>query len=359
MAIRFGKKTEPDFHTTVKARVAAYFKENHLSPHANGGMWAKTCLHVFLYLAGYLAIMSGYFSAPVMIAIYAYLGLITGLIGFNVSHDALHGAYSPKRWVNRLLGYSFDYNGESSYIWKETHNGLHHTFTNITGMDGDIDKSPLIRFSPLDPWKPFNRFQAYYVLPLYGIMTLPWVYYSDYKYFLSALREGKPSTLDLIAFFGFKALNLFLMVILPIALLPYAWWQILLGNLAMHMTAGIAISVVFQLAHLVEGVTFPSPDPEGKLNDEWAVHEMRTTSDFATHNRFLCYWLGGLNFQVEHHLFPHICHVHYPTISKIVKQTALEFNVPYNEHKTLGGAIASHFAHLNRMAKRPEFDGGI
>lgn len=354
MAIRFAKKTENDFHTTVKARVAAYFKDNKISPNANREMIVKALLHIVLYLIGYAAIMSGEFSASAMIALYAYLGLITGLMGFNISHDALHGAFSSKRGINKLLGYSFDYNGESSYVWKETHNSLHHTYTNITGVDGDINKSPLLRFSPMDPWKPFNRFQSYYVLFLYGLVTMPWVYYTDYKVFLNAIRENKASRSDIAAFFFFKMLNLTLMVILPVLLLPYSFWQIVLGNIAMHMTAGICISIVFQLAHLVDGVEFPLPDRDGKMNDEWAVHEMKTTSNFATENRFLSYWLGGLNFQVEHHLFPHVCHVHYPAVSKIVKATAAEFNVPYNEHKTLSGAIFSHFSHLNQLAKAPD-----
>ncbi|MFN4175100.1 MAG: fatty acid desaturase family protein [Parachlamydiaceae bacterium] len=355
MAIRFAKKTERDFHSAVKARVAAYFKENDLHPNANGEMKMKALLHGVLYLIGYFALMSGYFSSLSMLALYAYLGLITGLMGFNVSHDALHNAFSSKRWVNRLLGYTFDYNGESSYVWKETHNALHHTFTNITGMDGDINKAPLLRFSPMDPWRPFNRFQPYYVLFLYSLVTLPWVYYTDYKIFTKAMKEGKTSRNDAIAFFFFKALNFSLMVILPILALPYAWWQIVIGNIIMHMTAGLSISIVFQLAHLVEGVYFPAPDEEGKIQDEWAVHEMKTTSNFATENRFLSYWLGGLNFQVEHHLFPHVCHVHYPEISKIVKACASEYQVPYNEHKTFKQAIVSHFRHLNRLAKSPDY----
>ncbi len=355
MAIRFAKKTEHDFHTTVKARVAAYFKENKISPNANGQMIIKALLHVVLYLIGYGAIMSGEFSALTMVGLYAYLGFVTGLMGFNISHDALHGAMSSKRWINRSLGYTFDFNGESSFVWKETHNALHHTFTNITGVDGDINKSPLLRFSPMDPWKPFNRFQPYYVLFLYSLVTMPWVYYTDYKFFFQAMKEKKATPSDIAAFFGFKGLNLLLMVVLPIWLLPYAWWQIVIGNILMHMAAGVSISIVFQLAHLVEGVDFPIPDREGRLSDEWAVHEMKTTSNFATDNRFLCYWLGGLNFQVEHHLFPHVCHVHYPVISKIVKACAEEHNVPYNEHKTLTGAIYSHFSHLNQLAKHPDY----
>lgn len=355
MAIRFAKKTERDFHTTVKARVASYFKDNNISPNANWVMVVKALLHVLLYLIGYAAIMSGEFSALAVIGFYAYLGFVTGLMGFNITHDALHGALSSKRWINRLLGYTFDYNGESSFVWKETHNTLHHTFTNITGVDGDINKSPLLRFSPMDPWKPFNRFQPYYVLILYSLVTMPWVYYTDYKFFFQTIKDKKATLSDIAAFFGFKGLNLLLMVILPIWLLPYAWWQIAIGNIVMHMAGGISISIVFQLAHLVEGVDFPLPDTDGKIGDEWAVHEMKTTSNFATENAFLSYWLGGLNFQVEHHLFPHVCHVHYPVISKIVKTTAQEYNVPYNEHKSLTGAIYSHFSHLNRLSKSPEY----
>lgn len=351
--VRFQRKNPNDFHSTVKERVYRHFEETGISQYANSEMVLKTLLHVFLYLSTLLLIYSNFFSGIGLLALYSFLGLLTGLMGFNISHDALHGGYSEKRWVNRLLGYTFDYNGESSFVWKETHNGQHHTFTNIQGYDGDIDKSPLIRFHPNDPWKPFNRFQAYYTPFLYSLLTLPWVYYSDYVLFYRAFREGRAKRDDLAIFLFFKALNLLLMVILPLMLLSAPSWQIILGNILMHMTAGLAIAFVFQLAHVVEEVDFPKTDHEGKIRDEWAVHEMKTTSNFATKNRFLTYFLGGLNFQVEHHLFPQVCHVHYPEISKIVKKTAHEFGVPYHEEPTMLDALRSHFRLLNDLGKNP------
>ncbi len=351
--VRFQKKTSNDFHSTVKERVYGYFKENNLSQHANREMVLKSLLHIFLYLATLSLIYSNLFQGVILVLLYSFLGLMTGLMGFNISHDALHGGYSSKRWVNKLLGYTFDYNGESSLVWKETHNGLHHTFTNIKGHDGDIDKSPWIRFHPEDSWSPLNRYQVFYTPILYGLLTISWVYFADYVLFTKAYREKRADLKEACLFYSFKALNVFLMVILPLLILSAPWWQILIGNFMMHFTAGIVIAFIFQLAHVVERVDFPKTDAEGKIGDEWAVHEMKTTANFATNSRFLSYWLGGLNFQVEHHLFPQVCHVHYPAISKIVKETALEYGVPYHEEPSFLSALKSHFKLLNRLGKDP------
>lgn len=350
--LRFERKKPGDFHSTVKERVYRYFEENKISQYANGEMYGKALVHILLYALGLGLIYSNQFQGLGLILIYGYLGLMSGLMGFNISHDALHGSFSPKRNINRWVGYTFDYNGESSFIWKETHNVRHHTFTNITGYDGDIDKSPLIRFSPNDQWHPFNRFQPIYTWILYSLVSIPWVYYTDYKVFWSALKSGRATLSDAWVFYSFKVLNLFLLIFLPIMILTAPWWQILLGNLAMHMIGGFVISVIFQLAHVVEAVSFPTPK-EGKIEDEWAVHEMKTTANFATDNHFLSYWLGGLNFQIEHHLFPQVCHVHYPALSRIVKETALEFGVPYHENKTFSKALYSHAKLIYKLSKSP------
>jgi linoleoyl-CoA desaturase len=276
-------------------------------------------------------------------------GVIQALMGFNISHDALHGALSASAKINRGFGYFFDWNGESSYVWKKTHNIQHHTFTNITGHDDDINKAPLLRFSPHDPWQPLNRYQHFYTLPLYAMITFSWIYWGDWVALFDAGKKGQLSWQDAAIFSLFKGVNFLIMVLLPFLALSVPVGFILICLIVMNMVASLVLSLVFQLAHLVEGVEFPLPNNEGIMESEWAIHELRTTSNFATDNPFLTWFLGGLNFQIEHHLFPQVCHIHYPKIAPIVKMTAKEFGVPYHEQPTFMRALGSHLRLLKKF----------
>lgn len=351
---RFKRRKEDNFQDAVKERVAQWFEANGLSTHANRQMKLKSALHIICYFLAWALILSNQFQGFTLIFLFSIFGLIQGLMGFNISHDAVHGAYSASSKINRRLGYLFDWNGESSLIWRVTHNGLHHTYTNITGHDGDIDKATLLRFSPHDPWRPFNRFQHLYTPILYSLISFPWIFFGDYQWMVQTRKKENISKKDLALFLIFKASNLFLMALLPFLVLSAPISQIVVGLIVMHMSGGFLIAVVFQLAHLVEGVEFPLPSKEGEIDEEWAIHEMKTTSNFATDNFLLSWFLGGLNFQVEHHLFPQVCHIHYPQISKIVRQVAAERGVPYNEHKTFIGALKSHFRLIKKFGKKPE-----
>ena len=138
-------------------------------------------------------------------------------------------------------------------------------------------------------------------------------------------------------------------VALPIYKIGFFDWMI--GFLSLSLFAGFVLSIVFQLAHTVETAEFPAANKEtGKMEDEWAVHQLRTTANFATRNRFICWWVGGLNFQIEHHLFPRILHIHYPEISKIIKKACQDFGMPYHEFTKMRTAIASHVKHLKSLS---------
>lgn len=351
MKIIFKNKSQVNFLPTIKSRVDNYFKSNNISKYSNKLMYFKTFLMIVIYLFLYISILSDYFSNLTLMVLFASLGVMKGLFGFNIVHDALHGSYSSNPLINKMIGYLFDLNGTSSFVWKVTHNGIHHTYTNIPGHDGDIDKAILLRLSTTDKLYPFHYYQNWYALILYSFLGFNWVFYSDYVIFFDLIKNKKTHWSDIILFFGIKILNVFLFIILPIVLLNRPIWIILLGYLCLQISAGIVISIVFQLAHIVENVQFPEADTEGVINNCWAVHEMMTTSNFATHNHFITFVLGGLNFQVEHHLFPNICHVHYPKIQPIVRRTAKEFNIPYYENPTLFGAIRSHFRKLKQLGR--------
>lgn len=347
--ISFTPAGKEDFYSQLKSRVEQYFKESGKPKHGNLSLWVKTAVIFSIYGFAYAMIMSNWYQGWALIGWYTLLGFGMGLIGFNFCHDVIHGAFFPSSKLNRIFSYVFDFNGESSYIWRVSHNLLHHTYTNIPGHDEDIDKAIIMRFSPTDKHYFFHKFQHIYALPLYAFTSFNWVLFSDYKWFIKEMKKGSIPSREIVLFFLFKFLNLFVFLILPLIVLSAPYWQVMLGFLFMHFAGGTTISLVFQMAHLVEGVEFPQANEEGKIERCWAEHELRTTSDFATQSKFWAYWLGGLNYQVEHHLFTYISHVHYPALQPILKKTAEEYGIPYHEQKTMKDAVLSHLRTLKRL----------
>jgi linoleoyl-CoA desaturase len=154
-----------------------------------------------------------------------------------------------------------------------------------------------------------------------------------------------------LSFWGFKILHAFIFMVLPIMVVGFSTWVI--GFLVYGLFAGFILSIVFQLAHTVEDTHFPQANPQtNKMEDEWALHQLKTTANFATRNRFISWWVGGLNFQVEHHLFPRVSHVHYPEISKIIKKACNDFGFPYIEYPRMRKAVVSHVTHLKNLSRK-------
>lgn len=357
--IRFVDKERSSFFATVTKRVNDYFKHNNISKYANYEMVLKTIFFLGGIIVCYGMIMSGQFGLWSMLLLAVLIGAFSAFIGFNVCHDAIHGAYSSHKWVNKGLGLVFNIIGANAYVWSITHNKIHHTYTNIPDHDEDIDVAPgLIRLSPLEAYKGHMRFQHYYAFFVYGLASLSWVLRKDYMKFFQKKIGQMDNThhpkMEYFNLFFFKAVYYTLFIILPLVFLNITWWQFLIGFVALHLTEGFILGLVFQLAHVVEGTDFPFPNTEGNIEEAWAVHQMQTTANFARKNRLANILCGGLNFQIEHHLFPHICHTHYTKISEIVKATAEEYNIPYIENETFVGALKSHFNMLKRLGQRPE-----
>ncbi|MBL7810960.1 MAG: acyl-CoA desaturase [Bacteroidetes bacterium] len=341
------------FFPTLKSRVDAYFAEKKISSHANAEMVFKTFLFTGGMVLFYCLILFGGFGPWAMLGFSMLLGACIAFIGFNVCHDAIHGGYSANGKVNHILGLLFNVVGANAYVWSITHNVIHHTYTNIPGHDEDIDVAPgMIRLSPEEEWKPVMRYQHLYAFLLYGLASLSWVLRKDYKKFFQEYigpRKNEHKPTDYFTLFFFKAVYYTIFIVIPLVVLPITWWQFIIGFVAMHLVEGMILGVIFQLAHVVESTEFPYPNTENKIEENWAVHEMRTTANFARKNRVINFLVGGLNFQVEHHLFPQVCHVHYPKIAPIVEATAREFNVPYNDNPTFLGAIQSHYRMLKQF----------
>lgn len=355
--VRFNKKDRPEFYKELRKRVNAYFKEKGISMRANAQMKFKTVFMILLYLSPLALILSGVTnSLYTMFLAWAIMGFGMVGIGASIMHDANHGSYSKKKRVNQFLGYLVNLVGGYHVNWKIQHNVLHHSFTNVDGFDEDIENA-LFRFSPDKERKKRFRFQAFYAPFLYSIMTLYWLLVKDiiqlkgYAQRNLLKAQGRNFWTSLLELFLTKSGYLVLTLLLPILFLPFPWWQTLLGFLTMHFVAGLFLSLIFQPAHVVTDVDFYKPDEDGSVENNWAIHQFQTTANYARGSKAFSWFIGGLNHQIEHHLFPNICHIHYERIAPIVQEIAENYEVPYHEHRTFVGAIRNHFLMLDRLGK--------
>ncbi|CAN5652350.1 acyl-CoA desaturase [soil metagenome] len=363
--VKFIDKDKSAFYTTLRENVDRYFSDNNISKNANSTMVIKTIVLMTMYL-GPLAIIS-IFHPPfaTSILLWGVMGFGLAGIGMSVMHDANHGAYSSNEMVNKVMGHSLILLGGSVFNWKLQHNILHHTYTNITDLDEDIDNKLVLRFSPHTKSHSFHRFQKFYALFFYGIMTLYWCTLKDFIQFAKYARNkvNTKSTGEniqkLTEIIAGKIVYYFVFFWIPVFIAGVPFMEILPGFILMHFIAGIILTVVFQLAHTVEGTDHPMPDENGNIENSWAIHQMNTTKNFSRKNKWISWYVGGLNFQIEHHLFTRICHVHYPKIAPIVKKTAEEFGIPYMENENFFVAIKSHFAVLQKFGKLPDLDTAI
>jgi linoleoyl-CoA desaturase len=352
-AVRF--TTRGDFHAELKRSVARYFAESGRSPHGDRRMWLKTVAMVAWAAGSYLLLLLVDAAAWQRVLLAASLGLAMAGIGFSVMHDANHGSYAEGRRANRVLGFALDLIGGSSYLWRHKHNVLHHTYTNVSGLDGDLDGNAFLRFAPAQPRRPIMRFQHLYVWALYAVYPLGWWFVDDFHRLVTG-RIGqnaipRPGAGDVAALLAGKAFFFGWAVILPLVLHPT--WLVLPLAAVTVATLGLTLAVTFQLAHCVGEADFHDGRAPSPARD-WAVHQVTTTVDFARGNRLLGWYLGGLNFQVEHHLFPKVCHVHYPALSRIVEEACLAHGVRYRAQPTLRAALASNVRWLRELGRGDE-----
>jgi linoleoyl-CoA desaturase len=352
--VTFNNSNNP-FFQSVKRSADAYFTTEKLKRTGNWKLYLKAWILIPAAIGIYLFLLLGHYEWLPGILFSILLGLTLVCIAFNIMHDACHGSFSQRKWVNHLMGLSMNALGSNAFIWKIKHNIIHHTYTNIDGIDDDIAKSPVLRQCTTQKWLPVHRFQFLYMFVLYGVSTLSWVVGSDFiKYFSKQINNTPIRGIDTkqhVIFWTSKLLYAFFYVLLPMYLLGWRPW--LIGFLVIHFTMGLALSVVFQLAHMVEKTSFETADGTPKVIDaEWAIHEIRTTANFAPRNRIISWLVGGLNFQIEHHLFPQVSHIHYAALSKIVRQQCELFGLPYNYYPTAWQALYSHVRLMKKLGNR-------
>lgn len=334
-----------------------YFKTNSLSKHANKTMIGKTIIMLILFFTPLVIINTGIVNSVwVLFVCYIFSGLGMAGIGMGIMHDAIHGSYSKNRNINKYMGYTMNLIGANATVWKIQHNVLHHTYTNIEAADDDISVPFFLRFSPHAKRNRLHRFQHLYVWFFYGISTISWVTAKDFirlnRYkkmgFFSKKNEFEK---ELVKLTGWKLLYYSYTLILPLLIVPLSWWIILLAFISMHFITGFLISIIFQVAHVMPSSEFPLPDQNGIIAGDWFLHQLATTSNFSPKSRFFFWLIGGLNYQIEHHLMPNICHVHYKKLSHIVATTAKEYGMPYHIKKTFAAAIWDHIRMLRQLGK--------
>lgn len=356
--VQFSKEHNTEFYKTLKSRVNAYFKENNISKTANAAMVFKTFALLALFLVPYGFLYQQELPKFAYFTMWVIMGFGMAGVGLSVMHDANHGAYSRKEWVNTLVSNVMIILGGSARNWRIQHNVLHHTYTNVTDHDEDIDP-PLfmLRFSPHSKHYAIHKFQHLYAWFFYGMMTLFWYltkdYQQAYRYKKKGLIQAQGVTFGqhMFRIIFFKLLYTLLLLFLPIYFGGASWLTNVIGFLIMQFICGLILAMIFQPAHIVPSSTFPMPNNSGVVEADWAVSQLYNTANFAPKSRLFSWYVGGLNYQVEHHLFPSICHIHYKHISKIVEQTATEFHLPYHSYQTFIAALSEHTKMLKNLGK--------
>lgn len=359
--IRFNNSNR-QFYMTVKKRVDEYFKQNNISRYADYRMIIKSIIMLTLYLTPYFLLVTNFSSnGYVQIALCILMGFGMSGIGLAIMHDAVHGTYSKNQKVNDFMAMSMGLIGGSALNWRLQHNILHHTFTNIDGHDEDIAPLGFLRFSPHAEYRKIHRFQFIYAWFFYGLMTLMWATTKDFNQLTRYHKMGLLKThnrnykKEYFRLFMYKLFYWGFTIGIPMLTVDLVWWKILLGFGIMHFTCGLMLALIFQPAHVIEETDFPTPDNQShQMADDWASHQLKTTANFAPKAWLLSWFVGGLNYQVEHHLFPTICHVHYKKIAPIVQETAKEFNLPYHSKKTFLEALSSHAKMLYDLGRQPK-----
>ena len=342
------------FYTELKGKISDYFETNGLSRTGDYKLFLKAAVLLALFLAGYVHLV--FFTPGAWLAIpeCILLGLTGAALSFNIMHDGAHGSFSKSPLLNKIAAHSWDVMGGSTFIWKNKHNLIHHSYTNVDGIDDDIDVKPFLRMSASQKKHWLHRFQYIYFWLLYPMTYLFMIFMQDFiKYFrgkVGNIPMKKMDAVDHIDFWGFKLVFIALFLVLPIYMVGFV--DFLIGFLVFSLVNGFILSIVFQLAHTVEDTAFPKANAEtGRFEDEWAVHQVKSTANFAMNSKFVSWFVGGLNFQIEHHLFPRISHIHYPALSKLVRETCQQYGLPYNHFPTFFTAVRSHVHHLKMLAR--------
>ena len=354
--VKFNRSLSPDFSKILKARVNDYFKKNNIDRFGNFNMFFKSFFMLSIYFIPFILVVSGTVTNTwAVIGLWSFMGVGMAGIGLSIMHDGNHGSFSRNKVINRLMGCTINFVGGSAKLWKLQHNVLHHTFTNVEGLDEDIDGPGFLRFSPHTEHKPIHKHQHKFFIFAYGLMTFGWVMWKDYlqvyRFKQKGLIQPKEFGKELFFVIFWKIFYWTYVLVIPIFVFDVAVIPTLIGWFLMHYVCSIILSLIFQLAHVMPENHFPVPNENEVIENNWEVHQLQTTANFSQKSRLFSWYIGGLNYQIEHHLFSGICHVHYRHISKIVRETAREYNIPYYSNGSFFKAIGMHYRVIKRFGQ--------
>jgi linoleoyl-CoA desaturase len=356
--LKFSNTKHSDFTKELRHKVKLYFEEHQIPTYGNFSLIAKSVFMLSLYLVPFVFVLTGMASSAWSILLsFAIMGLGMAGVGMVLMHDANHGAFSKHKWMNHFLSKSMYFLGGYPANWRFQHNSLHHGFTNVDGHDEDISPVGILRFSPHKPIYKIHRFQHFYAWFFYGLMTISWSLYRDFIQLFRYNNEHKNAfTKKTLAFHLVdlsiaKVLYFGVFIVFPIILYPGNWGMIFLGFLLMHFISGFLLGIIFQTAHVMPSTKFPMADDNNILENNWTVHQLSTTTNYSPKSKWFSWLIGGLNYQVEHHLFPQISHVHYSKISKIVRETAEKYGIPYYVEPSFALALKNHYFMLKKLGR--------
>lgn len=354
--LKYSANYHPEFIRELRASVKEYFDKNKLSKFGNASLVTKSLVMTVLYLGPYVLMLLGIVqSVPLMLLCWLTMGLGMAGMGMVLMHDANHQSFSRNSILNNMLSKSIFLLGGFPATWRHQHNTLHHSFTNIEGHDEDISPIGLLRFSPHKPLMKIHKFQQFYAWFFYGLMTISWISAKDflqisrYKKMDISFSKGKSFNRLLIELIASKLFYYLVFLIIPLLFFQVSWYWTVLFFFVMHFVGGLSLSIIFQTAHVVPSSKFPLPDDKGNVENSWAIHQLQTTSDYSPRSRVFSWLIGGLNYQVVHHLFPNISHVHYRKLSKIVKETTAKYELPYHVQSNFMMAVINHFRMLKTL----------
>ena len=338
------------FPKVLRRRLDNFFSDESISPKAGAAMWVKIGLGLAVLAGSWIVLYAFNPDSWKFVAIYLLSGLAQTFLMLNIAHDSNHNAISSTRFVNKALNYVFDVCGISSYMWRILHHRGHHSCINLHGEDDALTGRGIFRFTPHEPRARLHRFQHIYALFFYAMFSLDYVFVRDFECFFfpshGYLKSTRHPMREYVILFAGKGLYFTYMLILPVVLLGKSPLLVGLAFVLSHLIIGLTVSLVFQTTHTVDTTYFPSDRSEF---DNGVYHIFATTADYATSNPLVGWLVGGLNHHIAHHLCPFVCHTHYAPLTRIVKETAEEFGVPYRQNLTVRQAILHHLILLKQL----------
>lgn len=338
------------FPKVLRSRLDRFFADQDISPKANPTMWVKIAVGLAVLTGSWIALYALRPGSWKFVALYLLGGLAQTFLLLNIAHDSNHNAISSRPAVNKALNYVFDLCGISSYMWRILHHRGHHSCINLHGEDDALSGRGIFRFTPYESRAPWHRFQHIYALFFYAMFSLEYVLVRDFECFFfpkhDYLSRTKHSVREYVILFTGKGIYLAYMLVLPVMVLRESPLLVAGAFLLVHLVVGLSVALVFQTTHTIDSTYFPADRGEF---DNGVYHIFATTADYATESPLVGWLTGGLNHHIVHHLCPFVCHTHYASLTRIVRETAEEFGVPYRQHPTMTQAIRHHLILLKQL----------